>query len=79
MNKFTPTGGDEALQVAEYLNQKRKDAGLTVEDLVITTGIPKRTLDRKLGPNPGTLTLRDLILISNALNIPVADAFEAAA
>lgn len=73
MNKKTSLGGDEASRVAERINRIRKEKNLSVEELSARTGIPTTTLYRKLGTNPDTLTLRELILISDALHLHILD------
>lgn len=74
MTKTVPQTPDRADRIVHILNQARKELGLTVEDLVASTGIPKRTLDRKLTTATDTLTLRELILISDALHLQIWDA-----
>ena len=76
MTKTVPNITDRAARIAGNLNYLRKAADITVETLSNSTGIPKRTLDRKFTTSPETFTLRELALIADALGV---DVFEAVA
>lgn len=71
MTKTVPRNTDRADRIVNFLNRTRKTQGLSVEDLEGSTGIPKRTLDRKLTTATDTLTLRELILICDALDVRI--------
>lgn len=77
MTKTVPRNTDRADRIVSLLNRTRKELGLSVEDLERSTGIPKRTLDRKLTTASDTLTLRELILLSDALHLHIWDAVAA--
>lgn len=69
MATTVPRNEDRTASIADRLNRLRKEASISVETLSATTGISKRTLDRKLTAATGTLTLRELFLIADALNV----------
>lgn len=79
MANEVPNSEDRAAGIAAHLNRLREQASISVETLSAQTGISQRTLYRKLNANPPTLTLRELILITDALGTTIRTALEVAA
>lgn len=64
--------------LGQRVDALRSQAGITVVDLAAQTRIPLTTLQRRLAGD-GRLTVAELSRISNALDVPPASWFEAAA
>lgn len=59
--------------LAATLNGERVAAGLTFDELATVTGIPKRTLLRKVSTTERHLNIEDVRRIADALGVPLVD------
>jgi transcriptional regulator with XRE-family HTH domain len=57
----------------DRVNKARRDAGYTVEQLAEATGIPLRTLRRRLEHRPDLFTVAELEQVAEATHTTIGD------
>lgn len=61
------------MEIGELISRYRKDAGMTIDELVAASGVPKGTLNKIINGNTKSPTLETVKAIASALGKKLSD------
>ena len=61
------------MEIGELISRYRKDAGMTIDELVTVSGVPKGTINKIINGNTKSPTLETVKAIASALGKNLAD------
>lgn len=61
------------METGELISKYRKEAGMTIDELVVASGVPKGTLNKIINGNTKSPTLETMKAIASALGKCLAD------